>query len=226
MLRRMLAGWVDALVDRLGGNGVEHRRMHGIPVSVRPSSAEADPRVPLATLGAAMDLVALYKPEWIRRMRRMGLRIDVLSTPGTRAKLIDATTAVLDEYFVTRFLPSQVAASVVHEATHAMVRARGLAPTRATLPKEERMCRRSEIRLGEAMRAAGVQGADAVLERARAALAMSDEDVAPVVDWRELNAAREIARIGGLSIPLAAKREMARRAGLLDTAAGRDAFRE
>jgi hypothetical protein len=212
----MSAGLIDSLA--------ESRRLHGIPVSVYRDSSKYDPEAIWAGLGAALDLIAAYKPVWIARLEELGVRIHVQTTPGTRAKLVGGDLAVLDSYFVSSFLPAQIASSVVHEATHARVRARGIEYSTSTIAREERMCRRSELRLGYALLAAGEQGAEAVIQRAAAALSLADEQVAPAVDWRELAVLAEVNRIAELPVPKWLKRRIARRAGVLETAAGRDAF--
>jgi hypothetical protein len=55
-------------------------------------------------------------------------------------------------------------------------------------PREERLCRQTELEFGLALPDAGV-----VVERARASLALADEEVAPAVDWTE--AARRVAAV-------------------------------
>ena len=76
----------------------------------------------------------------------------------------------------------------MHEATHARIaRMCGSLP----LPmraREERLCRQVELEFGLRLPDGNV-----VVERARAALAMADQEVAPAVDWSE--GARRVASI-------------------------------
>jgi hypothetical protein len=203
---RRLGAW---MAGRLAGRD----EMHGIAVSIRHDSREHDPRLLRAKLGEALGLIAAHAPVWIARMRRMGVRIHVERTPGTRAKLVDGKVSVLDSYFVHAFLPAQIASSIVHEATHARVRARGPLPPGWTLAREERMCRRSELRFGRLLRAAGEPGADAVLARAEASLALADDDVAPTVDWSAQRHAAEIHRLREAPLPGWLRRWIARGRG-------------
>jgi hypothetical protein len=70
-----------------------------------------------------------------------------------------------------------IAASIVHEATHARIASRCGPLPASVRPREERLCRRAELEFGLAI-------ADTtVVERARRSLALSDDHVAPVVDW-------------------------------------------
>jgi uncharacterized protein with von Willebrand factor type A (vWA) domain len=59
-----------------------------------------------------------------------------------------------------------------------------------TLPREERLCREAELELGRAL---PEPLAGPVLQRALDSLALSDQDVAPSVDWAE--AARRVADV-------------------------------
>jgi hypothetical protein len=81
---------------------------------------------------------------------------------------------------------AEIAASIVHEATHARVAHRCGALPLEQRPREERLCRQAELEFGLALPDGAV-----VVERARASLALPDQAVAPAVDWTE--AARRVA---------------------------------
>ena len=81
---------------------------------------------------------------------------------------------------------AEIAASIVHEATHARIAARCGPLPQSYRAREERLCRQAELEFGLAM-----PGGAVVVERARQALSMTDRDVAPVVDWTE--GARRVA---------------------------------
>jgi hypothetical protein len=186
MLRELLSLLLGRVPPPSAADRAEHRERHGVALAVE---AEADEAEALwRRLDAALELIAAHRPVWLARMRRMGTRVLVRRTPGTRARLVDGELAILDSYFVATFLPAQVAASMVHEATHARLRFCGFATEALGLAREERACRRSELRLGRALLAAGVEGAAAVVERAEAALAAPDRDVGVAVDWGALRA--------------------------------------
>jgi hypothetical protein len=83
---------------------------------------------------------------------------------------------------------SEIAASIVHEATHARV-ARMYGPLpQEQRAREERLCRKAELEFGLAIPNGGI-----VVERARFALGMADQEVAPEVDWAE--GARRVAAV-------------------------------
>jgi hypothetical protein len=72
---------------------------------------------------------------------------------------------------------AEIAASIVHEATHARIAARCGSLPLSLRPREERLCRRAELDFGLAI------GDAIVVERARRSLALNDNNVAPAVDW-------------------------------------------
>jgi hypothetical protein len=80
----------------------------------------------------------------------------------------------------------EIAASIIHEATHARIARMCTSRARGADAREERLCRRAELEFGLA-----VPGGEVVTQRARASLALGDGDVAPAVDWTE--AARRVA---------------------------------
>ena len=55
-------------------------------------------------------------------------------------------------------------------------------------PREERLCRRAELEFG-----LSIAEGEVVVERARRALELADEEIAPRVDWRE--GARRVAAV-------------------------------
>ncbi len=75
-----------------------------------------------------------------------------------------------------------VASSIVHEGIHARVECMGVRRDGRDRAREERLCRKAELDFGLALDPA--LGAP-VVERAMQSLALSDSDVAPVIDWHE-----------------------------------------
>ena len=148
---------------------------YGIPVSL---SVADDSGTLRAQLQRALDIIATYRPTWIERMLRNTNTLVVRDIPGLRARLEERSIA-LNPLLLSDFTPAQIAASIVHEATHAHIRAKGLWH-RMSRAREERMGRASELRLGLVLVREGVEGAGMVVSRARAGLAASDEDVAPL----------------------------------------------
>jgi hypothetical protein len=166
---------------------VERHVVHGLPVRVlntRPDIRTADV---IARLTAALDLIARYAPRRYRRLRR-DLAGFVVQRFACRGAFFPDSRECLTELTFTvnpRHGLSEIAASIVHEATHARV-AR-ICRTRPAdgLPREERLCRRAELELGLAL-----PDGEVVVRRASEALAMADREVAPAVDWAE--AARRV----------------------------------
>ena len=200
----------------------EHR--HGLVLSMYIEAAPLDTRLLWSKLHAALDLIASHTPIWIERMRTLETRIDVRRIPGTRAMLVGTRQIVLDPYLLQDFQAAQIASSILHEATHAFLHARGKEFDAARPARDERACRRSELRFGRVLRSAGVPGANEVIERATAALAAPDDEVGVVIDWQTWRAQSTITRINDLPVPRWLKRVIARRAGVLDTPPGRAAF--
>jgi hypothetical protein len=208
------------LIDRL----TQKRERHGLPLSLYIGTTPLDRRELWQRLDLALDLIAAHSPQWLRRMRAINNSIHIRRIPGNRARLAQGQRTILDPYLLANFPPAQVAASIVHEATHAMLRYRQFRYDPAAPAREERACRRSELRLGQAMQAAGVAGADAVVERARAALAMRDADVGVVVDWKAMKILETVTLINELPLPRWARRLIAQQRGVLNTPQGRAAF--
>jgi hypothetical protein len=168
----------------------EEYQIHGLPVRILNTRPDIQTDQVLQRLTAALDLVASYAPRTYRRLRTdvAGLVVERFACrgaflPASRECLVELTFTVNPHHT----LP-EIAASIVHEATHARV-----AHWCGTLPpefrpREERLCRRAELAFGLAL----PDGAT-VVERAQASLALDEHDVAPTVDWRE--AARRIAEV-------------------------------
>jgi hypothetical protein len=215
---------IRRIKEKLVEARTERRDYRGIALSMYIDSKPLDTAQLWPKLYAALDLIGEYTPVWLRRMQQMRNSVNIRSIPGTRARLINGNETLLDPYLLADFLPAQIASSIVHEATHARLRYYRIPFTAQKLAREERVCRRSELRFGRAIEGGGVEGARAVVERAEMALASRDEDVGVAVNWQELNALAAIARIQESPYPKWLKRIIARRQGVLDTPQGQAAF--
>jgi hypothetical protein len=216
----MLQKFRQWIVDRL----TERRERHGIALSMFIEFAPLDTNDLWPRLDAALDLIATHSPIWLKRMRRLGNSIDVRRIPGTRAMLTGGRSTVLDPYLLANFLPAQIASAIVHEATHALMRANDVEYLPSAPAREERACRRAELRFGQRLAAGGVPGADAVIERAASALAARDDEVGVVVNWQDWRTNGLVTRIKDMPGPRWLKRLVARRYGVLNTPQGRAAF--
>jgi hypothetical protein len=180
-LRVRLARWLGVEPPALT------RVLRGIPVVVINTRPEIDTERVFQRVEATLDLVARAQPWRFRHLRRDLSAIAVRRFPCRAAFFPDTRTCLLELTFVNNpdFSEAQIAASLVHEGVHARIAASGAFVSAADKPREERLCRRAELELGLA-----VPDGAPVVERARAAMQLADEEVAPTIDWQE--AARNV----------------------------------
>jgi hypothetical protein len=177
-------GFFDRIRTALGLPAEPHRvrrTVRGIDVmleNTRPDIANEDV---FARLDEVLGMIEQYAPAKLRRLRKDIAGIDVKRF-ACRGAFFSETRRVLTEltFVVNRdFTIAEIASSVLHEGVHARVHAAGVFRTPLSLAKEERLCRATEMWWGHA-----VPDGAKVIERASALLTMSDEEVAPIVDWR------------------------------------------
>lgn|SRR5574337_577762 len=163
-------------------------KVRGLSVAVvntRPDIRSADV---FDRLDQALGLIERYVPHHFRRLHRdfAGILVERRAYRGAwliveRLCMIELTFAVNPD-----FAPAQIAATILHEAMHARLHAAGVALDES--PRQERFCRRAEIEFG-----ALVPGGEPIVARARAALALRDEEIAPLID--PALAARRVAAV-------------------------------
>jgi hypothetical protein len=161
---------------------LSHHTLHSLPVTVANTEPGIDTGEVIQRLDQALGLLQRYVPHRYRRMQRDVHQLVVQRFP-CRGAYFPAERAILTELtFLVNpsFNTTQIAASIVHEATHARVAASLRGDVANRRPREERLCRMAELEFGMAV----PEGA-AVVERARASLALTDEGVAPEIDWEE-----------------------------------------
>lgn len=168
MIPRLLA---NALIRAASSR----RTMHGIEVWVLNDGKHASTRAMFDKVAAALELIAGVQPWRLRAMRRDFSRIFVRENIGVRAMFEHSGSCVLDTFFVATFAPAQVASSIVHEGVHARLRRGGRRIPPELVAWEERLCRKAELGFG-----LRVPDGAAVVERARASLALTDRDIAPL----------------------------------------------
>jgi hypothetical protein len=199
------------LLRRAGADLPEHRTVRGLPVTLLNTRVDIDSEQVFARLDAALSLIEQIQPANFRRMHRDFARIEIRRFPCRGAFFPATRTCLVELTFVVNpdFTPTQVAATILHEAMHARLDNAGVKFDPSSAAKHERFCRRAEVEFGMV----APDGAP-VVERALASLASTDEEVAPVIDW-EL-AGRRIAEadLAALSAPAWVKRAIAQRAGL------------
>jgi hypothetical protein len=167
-----------------------HQEIRGFPVRVVNNRPDISTSHVLERLELALDLIHSHAPRLLRRMRQdlAGFLVQRFPCRGAflpehRECLVELTFAVNPRHIV-----AEIAASIVHEATHARVaRMRGSLPHEMR-PREERLCRKAELAFGRLLPDGHV-----VVERARSALLMTDHEVAPAVNWAE--GARRVAAL-------------------------------
>jgi len=200
-IRRRVHSFGHRLLLRLS----ERRTIAGVLVLVTEPRQDFDTEHLFAKVAGALALVERYKPMRLRRLQKDVERIWVRRHPACRAAFFHASrSCVLDSYFVDTFPVEAIGSSIVHEGVHARVRAAGV---RTHAPaKEERLCRRAELRYGLA-----IPGGESVVARARASLELADDEIAPRVDWAEERRQRRRMQIEDSGFPRWMKRWLERR---------------
>ena len=174
----------------------EHVR-HDLPVLVHNARPDISTAAALDRLDQALGLIERYTPDRLVRIREDFTAILVRRYPCRAAYYPDLGVCLIELTFLVHpdITPAQVGASIVHEAVHARLGAAGIRDgSKAAAADEERRCREAEIEFGLA-----VPSGEAVVERARAALGLADEEVAPTIDWQL--AAERVAEVDRRSQP-------------------------
>lgn len=210
MLKTLQAWLTGRLARRITTQSVAH----GLPVLVVNTRPDIDTHAVLARLDRVLGLIAEYQPRRYRKLQRDVAGFEVRRyacrgaySPQSRRCLVELTFLANPD-----FSDAQIAASIIHEATHARLHRLGL-PLGG--PEAERQCRKAEVAFGRA-----VPDGEAVVARAQASMAASDEDVAPVVDWDLARRRVAAADLEAMHAPQWVKRSIARRAGLKETDGG------
>jgi hypothetical protein len=157
------------------------RSVRGIDVLLENTRPDISDEDVFARMDEVLGMIERYAPAKLRRLRHDIAGIDVKRF-ACRGAFFGETRRVLTEltFIVNRdFSIGEIASSMLHEGVHARVAAAGVFRTQLSLAKEERLCRATELWWGRTI----PDGAK-VIERASALLTMSDEEVAPQVDWR------------------------------------------
>jgi len=170
------------------------RVVRGIRVDVVNTRPDIDTEQVLRRADAVIGLVERYQPWRVSHLRRDLARILVQRFACRGAYFPEERTCLLELTFMVNpaFTDAQVAATLVHEGMHARLDRYcdhfGVPPFPNRRARHERICRRAELEWGLA-----VPDGQAVVRRALESLALEDEEVAPVVDWRE--AERRVAQV-------------------------------
>ena len=181
MLRRLLGQFARSVRD---ARGPATHSVRGFRVVVDNTRPDIDTGVVLRRLDDALALIERYQPWRFRHLQRDLTEIRVIRFPCRGAYLMGEGVCITELTFLARtdITAATVASSIVHEGMHARVDRMGVAPESRDAAREERICRQAELDFGRAL--PPDLGAP-VVERAVASLALSDEEVAPGVDWNE-----------------------------------------
>jgi hypothetical protein len=204
---------LKTILRRAGADLPEDRVIRGLSITLINTRPDIDSVDVFARLDAALELIERYQPSHFRRMHRDFSRIQVRRFPCRGAYFPDTRICLVELTFVVNreFTPTQVAATILHEAMHARLDNAGVKYDPAGAAKHERFCRRAEVEFGML----APDGAP-VVERALASHASADDEVAPVIDWELAGRRVDAADLSALSAPDWMKRAIARRAGLDD----------
>lgn len=189
----MTPGFVERLRSALGVVAqprVVHRVVRGIDVALTNTRPDISDEDVFARMDEVLALIERYAPARLRRLRKDIAGIDVKRF-ACRGAFFGETRRILTEltFIVNRdFTLAEIASSLLHEGVHARVHAAGVFRTPASLAKEERLCRATELWWGRT-----VPGGERVVERALATLSLADQEVAPSIDWAE--AARRVSDV-------------------------------
>jgi hypothetical protein len=191
----------------------EDRLVRGFPITLSNTRPDIESEDVFSRLDAALGLIERHQPSHFRRMHRDFARIQIRRFPCRGAYFPETRICLVELTFVVNreFTPTQVAATILHEAMHARLDNAGVRYDPSCAAKHERFCRRAEVEFGMM-----VPDGAPVVERALASLAGADDEVAPVIDWELAGRRVEQADVAALSAPDWMKRAIARRAGLDD----------
>lgn len=199
------------MLRRAGADLPEHRTIRGLPITLINTRPDIDDEDVFVRLDAALALIERFQPWHFRRMHRDFSSIQIRRFPCRGAFFPDTRICLVELTFVVNrdFTPTQVAATILHEAMHARLDNAGVKYESTSAAKHERFCRRAEVEFGMVAPDGGP-----VVERALASLASADEEVAPVVDWELAGRRVAEADIRALSAPGWLKGALAKQAGL------------
>lgn len=157
--------------------------VRGFRVEVENTRPDIETSDVLSRLDEALELIEIYQPWRLAHLRRDLAQFWIVRYPCRGAYFPDTRACMTELTFLARrdITAAPVAASIVHEGMHA--RAHQMCGMEARdSAREERLCRRAELDFGLSL---PLELGAPVIERARASLELSDEDVAPSIDWAE-----------------------------------------
>jgi hypothetical protein len=158
-------------------------QIRGFRVVVENSRPDIETPAVLTRLDEALELIERYQPWRLAHLRRDLAQFWIVRYACRGAFFPQSRTCMTELTFLARrdITAAPVASSIVHEGIHARVHAM-CGPEARDSAREERLCRRAELDFGQAL---PFELGAPVVERAIASLELSDQDVAPEIDWAE-----------------------------------------
>jgi hypothetical protein len=158
--------------------------VRGFRVTVENTRPDIETPTVLARLDEALGLIERYQPWRLSHLRHDLAEFWIVRYPCRGAYFPQSRRCMTELTFLARtdITAAPVAASILHEGMHARVHQMGVSMESRDAAREERLCRRVELEFGLSLPA---ELGSPVVERARASLELSDEDVAPEIDWAE-----------------------------------------
>jgi hypothetical protein len=145
MLRELARDAVHSVTIRLAYALAASARVDGLWVGV--FSGAFDQRAALDRVRNALHLIAELDPRRYAKVRRLLRRVFVVRLPGRLAQYVHSLRQCqLDDRFVMapRTPISEIAAAIIHEATHARLQHWGV-PYEADRKRQEHICLREEL---------------------------------------------------------------------------------
>jgi hypothetical protein len=172
----------DAVARGLAHDVRETHLVRGFTVIVENTRDDIGTPQVLARLNEALGLIERYQPWRLAHLRRDLQRFWIVRYPCRGAYLPETRTCMTELTFLARtdITAAPVASSIVHEGMHARTYQTGVRAESRDPAREERICRRAELDFGLAL--PPDLGAP-VVQRARESLMLSDENVAPAINW-------------------------------------------
>jgi hypothetical protein len=156
-------------------------RVRGFEVTVRNSRPDILTDDVIRSLDRAIGLIDEVTPHYGRHLRRdfSGFLVERYACRG--AYFPDTRTCMVELTFCVNpaVTTPEISATILHEGMHARLHALGFPLEMTDRARQERFCRRAEIEFGQK-----VPGGRVVIDRALAALQMTDDEVAPHIDGR------------------------------------------
>jgi len=177
---------IERLLAAIGvtASRIEEHAVRGFTVVVENSRDDISTPAVMQRLNEALGLIERWQPWRFAHLRRDVDRFLVTRYPCRGAFFPDSRTCMTELTFLARtdITAAPVASSILHEGVHARVHAMLRSPMTRDMAREEQLCRRAELSFGMAL---PPELGMPVVERAQASLLLSDDDVAPVIDWAE-----------------------------------------